>query len=226
MRPAVFLDRDDTLIENRTLCPPPLHPGDLCDPARVRPIPGAPEACSLLHQAGFALIVVSNQGLVARGHGTIADVEATNTRMVELFESHLHSCHRGRFDLGAPGARQHDKPTQRREYDKHQHEHDSASPPRHPPLFTAIYACPYHPQGTVPPYNREHPWRKPAPGMILHAAATHGINLTRSWMIGDSQRDIDAALAAGIPPPRCLRIGEGQQFPDLLAAARHILAAT
>jgi D-glycero-D-manno-heptose 1,7-bisphosphate phosphatase len=40
--------------------------------------------------------------------------------------------------------------------------------------------------------------RKPAPGMILEAAAEHGIDLSRSFMIGDKQIDIACGLNAGV----------------------------
>jgi histidinol phosphatase-like enzyme len=39
--------------------------------------------------------------------------------------------------------------------------------------------------------------RKPAPGMLLHAAAEHGIALARSWMLGDGLTDVQAGRAAG-----------------------------
>jgi D-glycero-D-manno-heptose 1,7-bisphosphate phosphatase len=39
--------------------------------------------------------------------------------------------------------------------------------------------------------------RKPKPGMLLAAAAKHGIDLRRSWMVGDRWRDIDAGRSAG-----------------------------
>lgn len=40
--------------------------------------------------------------------------------------------------------------------------------------------------------------RKPEPGMLLDAAATLGLDLTRSWMIGDRWRDIDCGRRAGV----------------------------
>ncbi len=40
--------------------------------------------------------------------------------------------------------------------------------------------------------------RKPAPGMILEAAAEHGLDLTRSFMIGDKQIDIECGQNAGV----------------------------
>lgn len=39
--------------------------------------------------------------------------------------------------------------------------------------------------------------RKPLPGMLLKAAAAHGIDLVRSFMVGDRWRDVDAGAAAG-----------------------------
>ncbi len=41
------------------------------------------------------------------------------------------------------------------------------------------------------------PRRKPNPGMLLEAAARHHLDLVRSWMIGDSERDIEAGRRAG-----------------------------
>jgi D-glycero-D-manno-heptose 1,7-bisphosphate phosphatase len=89
MKPCVFLDRDDTLIRNNTLPPPATphpawKPGDLSDPSRVELLPGAIDACRLLKSAGFALVIVTNQGCVARGSATIADVEAVNNRVSGL----------------------------------------------------------------------------------------------------------------------------------------------
>lgn len=42
-----------------------------------------------------------------------------------------------------------------------------------------------------------HPWRKPNPGMLLEAADRHGLDLRRSWMIGDHIRDVEAGGRAG-----------------------------
>jgi D-glycero-D-manno-heptose 1,7-bisphosphate phosphatase len=47
---------------------------------------------------------------------------------------------------------------------------------------------------TAPPDRR----RKPEPGMLLDAAAALGIDLTRSWMVGDRWRDIDCGKRAGV----------------------------
>ncbi len=61
----------------------------------------------------------------------------------------------------------------------------------------AIYYCPYHPDGVVPEYTKESDWQKPKPGMLLAAAQEMDIDLTRSWMIGDSDRDVEAGRSAG-----------------------------
>jgi len=61
----------------------------------------------------------------------------------------------------------------------------------------ATYHCPYHPEGTVAPYAREHLDRKPNAGMWFRAAAELGIDLARSYSIGDGERDVVAAKRAG-----------------------------
>jgi D-glycero-D-manno-heptose 1,7-bisphosphate phosphatase len=63
----------------------------------------------------------------------------------------------------------------------------------------ALYYCPHHPSEGRPPYRMECDCRKPRPGMILRAAAEHGIDLRHSFAIGDGLPDIGAAAAAGVP---------------------------
>jgi D-glycero-D-manno-heptose 1,7-bisphosphate phosphatase len=53
------------------------------------------------------------------------------------------------------------------------------------------YMAPDHPDNPTPR-------RKPAPGMILEAAEEHGIDLSRSWMIGDKAIDIECGRNAGV----------------------------
>ena len=60
-----------------------------------------------------------------------------------------------------------------------------------------IYYCPYHPEGVIDKYRRESPLRKPSPGMLELASQELDIDLARSWMIGDDDRDIQAGAAAG-----------------------------
>lgn len=61
-----------------------------------------------------------------------------------------------------------------------------------------VFHCPYHPEATIEQYRATHPWRKPAPGMILAAAQQFDIDLAGSVMIGDKGTDMQAAHAAGI----------------------------
>ena len=62
----------------------------------------------------------------------------------------------------------------------------------------AFYYCPYLKGAAVPAYDKESSWRKPAPGMVLQAARDYAIDLNRSFLIGDSGRDMACAAAAGV----------------------------
>ena len=65
----------------------------------------------------------------------------------------------------------------------------------------SIYYCPHHPdkgfEGEVPELKIVCECRKPAPGMLLKAAKDFNIDLSNSWMIGDSKNDILAGKNAG-----------------------------
>jgi D-glycero-D-manno-heptose 1,7-bisphosphate phosphatase len=185
-KPAVFLDRDDTLVHNADLPESAWEggkKGDLLDPNFIDPLPGVFEACRDLKKAGFLLIVVTNQGGVARGHGTIEDVDECHETLSMLLTD----------EMGEP-------------------------------FIDAFYACPYHPEGVVEKYAVEHEWRKPSPGMLFAAEKELDIDLASSWMVGDAARDIEAGVNAGLDPSRCLRIGPGQAFADLAAAAAEIVS--
>lgn len=84
MRAAVFVDRDDTLIDNRAATAHTDHPGDLFDPALVKLLPNAASSLRKLSDAGLLLVVITNQGAVARGHCTLREVEAVNDRVRDL----------------------------------------------------------------------------------------------------------------------------------------------
>lgn len=66
----------------------------------------------------------------------------------------------------------------------------------------AIYICPHHPdkgfEGERPAYKHECQCRKPASGLLLKAAFDFNIDLSQSYMIGDSKRDIEAGHSVGI----------------------------
>jgi D-glycero-D-manno-heptose 1,7-bisphosphate phosphatase len=61
----------------------------------------------------------------------------------------------------------------------------------------AYYHCPHHPDGIVDSLRRKCDCRKPMPGLIRRAAADRGLDLTRSFTIGDRWHDLQAGRAAG-----------------------------
>jgi D-glycero-D-manno-heptose 1,7-bisphosphate phosphatase len=146
MTPAVFLDRDGTIIEG-------VH--YLSRLEDVVLFPWTVDALRLLHRAGFATVVVTNQSAVARGIIT------------EEFVRETHALLDQRFAAG--GAR-----------------------------MDGYYVCPHHPEALLEPYRASCGCRKPAPGMLEKAAAERGLDLSRSWMIGDRWLDVQAGSAAGV----------------------------
>jgi D-glycero-D-manno-heptose 1,7-bisphosphate phosphatase len=77
-RPAVFLDRDGTLIE---------HVSYLSDPSLIRLLPGAASALSRLRRAGFAAVLATNQSAVGRGMITeerLHEIHAELARQLDL----------------------------------------------------------------------------------------------------------------------------------------------
>ncbi|HSC23772.1 MAG TPA: HAD family hydrolase [Casimicrobiaceae bacterium] len=66
---------------------------------------------------------------------------------------------------------------------------------RHGVVFTGYCWCPHPPVGVRNAVVCT--CRKPRPGMLLDAAATHGVALERSWMVGDILDDIEAGNRAG-----------------------------
>lgn len=61
----------------------------------------------------------------------------------------------------------------------------------------AVYASPHHEHALGEYAVADHPERKPNPGMLLRAADEHGLDLTRSWMVGDKGIDLEAGRRAG-----------------------------
>ena len=81
-------------------------------------------------------------------------------------------------------------------------------------FIDASYMAPDHP-------DNPSPRRKPSPGMLLEAAAEHGIDLSASWMIGDKDIDLEAGRRAGCKVA-LVRTGYGTEveadLADLVAA--------
>lgn len=141
-RPAVFLDKDGTLVED--------VPYNV-DPALLRFTERALPALQLLQEHGYPLIIISNQSGIARGYFDQAALD----RLAEALSAQL------------------------REAGVH---------------LAGFYACPHAPPEAGEPGCS---CRKPQPGLLRRAALEHGIDLTRSWMVGDILNDVEAGRRAG-----------------------------
>jgi D-glycero-D-manno-heptose 1,7-bisphosphate phosphatase len=60
-----------------------------------------------------------------------------------------------------------------------------------------IYVCTHHPSVGDPPYRRDCDCRKPKPGLLRRAEADLGIDLARSFVVGDRLGDLELAWAVG-----------------------------
>ena len=130
--PAIFLDRDGTLIVDR---------GYLRDPALVEFETGVVAGLRQLECLGFPLVGVSNQSGIGRGHMAVSEAEAVNRRTQALF-----------LEAGI--------------------------------RFSGWYTCPHSPETACE-------CRKPKIGMALTAASELGLDLTRSFVIGDKRSDVE-----------------------------------
>lgn len=211
LKPAVFLDRDDTINRNADL---PREAwgnhktGDLLNPEYAVLLPGAGEALAGLKAAGFLNVIITNQGGVARGGGTVDDIDRVNDAIRDLLEPADTGPKLSAKEAARPGR---PKPV----------------PPLPPvlrgTLIDAAYACPHHPTGGIPEFKCDHAWRKPNPGMVAAAVEELGLDLARSWMVGDKDRDLHSAMAAGVDESRCLRVGPGAPYRGLAEAAQVII---
>lgn len=96
-----------------------------------------------------------------------------------------------------------------------------------------VYYCPHRPDATVEKYKVDCGCRKPKNGMLIQAIKDFGIDIDRSWLVGDKDSDIVAGQATGVKTI-LVRTGEGDKFvgknnlvpdyicDDLLHAARVI----
>jgi D-glycero-D-manno-heptose 1,7-bisphosphate phosphatase len=166
-RPAVFLDRDGTIIEDA---------GYLADPAALRLFPWSAAAIRRFSDAGFAVVVITNQAGVARGLFEEETIGAVHAALSAA--------------LGAAGA-----------------------------VIDAYYYCPHHPQGVVDAYRIACDCRKPAPGLLYAAARDLGLDLSRSWIVGDKWSDLACGAAAGTRTVLLRSGGVESQAPPARAAA-------
>ena len=91
-------------------------------------------------------------------------------------------------------------------------------------FIDAIYYCPHHPDkgfdGERIEYKGECQCRKPKPGLLLQAAKEWNIDLSQSYMIGDSERDAEAGKNASLKASFKI---EGNNAFSLLNIVKEIL---
>lgn len=93
------------------------------------------------------------------------------------------------------------------------------------PAFDDVLWCPHHPEGKVAAWKQACDCRKPGIGMITEATRRHGIDLARSWLIGDKFDDVECAVRAGIRAVQVRgRPGE-PRHPKAAAQATSLLEA-
>ena len=157
----VILDRDGVINHDSA--------SYIKSPAEWKPIPGSLEAIALLNQAGYRVLVATNQSGVGRGLFDMATLNAIHDKM-----------HRA---LGLAGGR-----------------------------IDGIFYCPHAQDAGCN-------CRKPKPGLLEEIGRRFGVSLEGVPFIGDSLRDIEAALAVGAQPVLVLT-GKGKKtrkeggYPD------------
>ena len=173
----VILDRDGVINHDSAAY--------IKSPEEWKPIAGSLEAIALLSQAGYRVLVATNQSGVGRGLFEMATLNAIHDKM-----------HRA---LGLAGGR-----------------------------IDGIFYCPHaHDAGCN--------CRKPKPGLLEEIAHRFGVSLEGVPFIGDSLRDLQAAVAVGAQPILVLT-GKGKKtrkdgdlpegtvvYDDLAAAVRSLL---
>jgi D-glycero-D-manno-heptose 1,7-bisphosphate phosphatase len=73
-----------------------------------------------------------------------------------------------------------------------------------------VYYCPHLPDGSVAEYSFACACRKPEPGMLVQAAQDLGLDLSRSFMIGDKATDVEVGFRVG-SQSILLRSGYGEK---------------
>ena len=166
--PAVFLDKDGTLVED--------VPYNV-DPALLRFTPHALPALQRLQQAGYRLVIVSNQSGLAIGRFTSAQFSVLRTALLDRLQDE------GGIEVAG------------------------------------FYVCPHAP-ATADGQGCD--CRKPQPGMLKLAALAHGLDLQRSWMVGDILDDVEAGHRAGCRSVLLDRGGETEWKRSELRVPEHV----
>ena len=141
LRPCLFLDRDGVINHD---------PGDYTkNLSEFTILPTVMEALTLAKEAGFEVVLITNQGGLAKGLYTHEDVADIHAHLVRVCEEN-----------GTP--------------------------------ILDIFYSPHHPS------TGKSLSRKPGSLMVERACAKHQLDPARSWMVGDKQRDLDAASPVGV----------------------------
>jgi len=140
---TIILDRDGVLNKK---APPAEY---ITNWQQFQWLPDSREGLLALKQAGYRIIIITNQAGIARGMMTETDFEQLQGQLTA--------------DLKTSGGD-----------------------------IDAIYHCPHH-------WDDNCDCRKPKPGMLFQAQHDFDLDLSRTWFIGDDERDGQAAAAAGMP---------------------------
>jgi len=167
MFPAIFLDRDGVIIENRSNY---VRSWD-----DVAIFGQALTTLARINSSPYKIIIVTNQSAIGRGIISLETALEINNRLLKVIKQTG-----GRID--------------------------------------GIFMCPHAPQDHCE-------CRKPKPGLILQAAESHNLDLSRSFLIGDALSDIMAAQASGVTQTALVRTGLGgeQEIPAQLKALKKLL---
>lgn len=157
-RPLVILDRDGVINQD--------SPDFIKSPEEFIPLPGSLEAIAALSDAGFEVVIASNQSGVGRGLLSIETLERIHVKLRQAAE--------------AAGG-----------------------------VISGIFFCPHKPDEGCD-------CRKPKPGLFEQISTTYDRDLRGVSAIGDSMRDLEAAIAAGAKPI-LVRTGNGRKTESELA---------
>ncbi|HZY39705.1 MAG TPA: HAD family hydrolase [Mucilaginibacter sp.] len=89
------------------------------------------------------------------------------------------------------------------------HEHLKMAYAEHGVRFTDIFYCPHHPD-----FTGDCDCRKPKPGMLLRGIEKYNLDPLKSYFIGDRERDMQAAAAAGVTG---ILVNSDQRLKEILS---------
>jgi D-glycero-D-manno-heptose 1,7-bisphosphate phosphatase len=159
LKRALFLDRDGTLIEERNY---------LRRPENVMIFPNAADALRRAQEAGFVLVMITNQSGVGRGYFTLEDVNKV-------------------------------------------HDHIASELRRHGVELGKIYVAPEAP-------DQPSRGRKPSPQFLFDARDELGVDLDKSFIVGDKAIDLECGWNAGVRQALLVRTGYGRKTETELPA--------